>query len=163
MKWKFFSRGFFGVLLAVLPLFLPAHAQKTVESHALPAGLPVLEEAALVRAAGLPVLRRYDLDDGHGVKFRKDSAPDLGIEFRAGKVNVVWAEFPDLPASKAAINADNRKRAQAILARALGADLAARAMELSTRGKVAILRTAKHEIRVMAVFSGMHLITIAKR
>ena len=66
-------------------------------SYTLPAGLPEVKESALVKSVGLPVVSKYMLDDGYGIKFRKHGLPGFSLEFRSNRVNVAWVEFGDEP------------------------------------------------------------------
>ncbi len=99
-------------------------------TFALPAGFPELRQAALIKSVGLPVTGKYKVDDGRGIRFRKDNGEqDFNLEFRASRVNVSWMEFIDDTGKYNELNDDNNRLASKVLTVALGADLARKIFE----------------------------------
>lgn len=56
---------------------------------------PILEEAKILQVSGLEIVKRYDLDDGHGIYVQQ--SPDAAIEFRTSpaKINLALRTFPE--------------------------------------------------------------------
>ncbi len=107
-----------------------------------------LDEPGLVAAVGKPPVRRYDLDDGHGVQFRQPTEPGFALEFRQGRVNVAWIDFHDDP-SHATANAENKALAHRAFVYAAGQSTADKIMDAVATGKPARVAHGSHEFRVM--------------
>lgn len=179
-KLKEFFQGIAGLLLIgfVVWLFIPGKekesAWETAEknnkvfsdkttikvSRNLDLGYPKLDEEILVKAVGLPLVKRYKLDDGYGLKFRNDNQPPFNLEFRRNRINVAWDNFYDDPLKHGAINKENVLVAQRVLDEALGVEVGKDVIDYYKDLQPVSIETLMHQIHV-SPSRGFTLITIS--
>ena len=101
-----------------------------------------LDQAGMIAAAGIPVVREYSLDDGKGYSFLTDKCgksvcgPDFSLEFRKGRVNVYWESFNGGDGKTFEVmNAANLMQATQVLTYALGDDAARQLLESAKNGQ----------------------------
>lgn len=129
--------------------------------YTLQAGFPELNESKILKSVGIPVVKKYKLDDGYGLAFRKSDQPDFAIEFRENRVNVSWWQFKDEPKKFKKINEENEQLAQNVLTVALGSDLTNRIMEYTKQQQPVIFNSVQGPINV-SVSESSALVTIYK-
>lgn len=118
-----------------------------------------LDERGLVAAVGKKVVRRYKLDDGHGLVFRTDEQPDFNLEFRRSRVNVAWMTYPG--AAHAAINAENIDLARKAFTYALGYVAAEKIMRSVQAGERLQFERDGYKVNAMAPAGGQTLVTLS--
>ena len=118
-----------------------------------------LDERGLVAAVGKKVVRRYKLDDGHGLVFRTDEQPDFKLEFRRARVNVAWMTYPG--AAHAAINAENIDLARKAFTYALGYVAAEKIMRSVQAGERLQFERDGYKVNAMAPAGGQTLVTLS--
>ncbi|WP_295448697.1 hypothetical protein [uncultured Thiodictyon sp.] len=128
-----------------LPVPALSFIRNDVEVLALPDGLPELRQAALIKAIGLPVVSKYDDNDGRVgriLSFRKDKdEPYFYLEFQSNRVGISWREIDEKSEKFARLNKENRQLARKVLTVALGQDLANKVLEFNKRGHAVKIRT----------------------
>jgi hypothetical protein len=179
-KIKEFFQGILGLLLIgfIVWIFIPGKekesAWETAEknnkvfsdktkikvSRNLDLGYPKLDEETLVKAVGLPLVKRYTLDDGYGLKFRNEGQPTFILEFRTKRINVGWDNFYDDPIKHGSINKENVVIAQRVLDAALGIEVSKDAINFYRDLQPVSIETLMHEVYV-SPSRGYTLITIS--
>lgn len=119
-----------------------------------------LDERGLVAAVGKKVVRRYKLDDGHGLNFRTDAQPDFKLEFRRGRVNVAWMTYPE--AGMQALNTENVALARKAFTYALGDVAAEKIVRASQAGEPLRFERDGCKVNVMASSGGQTLVTLSQ-
>lgn len=142
----------------------PDAASATPLSEA-PRTVAQLDEAGLIAAVGSPVVYEVPLDDGRGLKFRpkctpQECQPAFSLEFRKGRINVVWEQYTDNAKFDAA-NAQNVQWADQVLTYALGKEATAKikasiAANTPLRGEV----LQGHKVNLMPGGGKQVLVTI---
>lgn len=118
-----------------------------------------LDERGLVAAVGKKVVRRYKLDDGHGLVFRTDEQPDFKLEFRRARVNVAWMTYPG--ASYAELNAENIELARKAFTYALGHAAAEKIMRAVQAGEPLQFERDGYKVNAMAPAGGQTLVNLS--
>ena len=118
-----------------------------------------LDEPGLVAAVGKKVVRRYKLDDGHGLAFRTDEQPDFKLEFRRSRVNVVWMTYRD--SGMQTLNAENIDLARKAFTYALGDVASAKIMRSAQAGERLEFARDGYKVNVMPSSGGSTLVTIS--
>lgn len=129
-------------------------------SRNLDLGYPKLDEETLLKVVGLPLIKRYTLDDGYGLKFRNDNQPPFNIEFRKKRINIAWNNFYDDPIKHGTINKENVVIAQRVLDAALGVEVSKDVFNFYRDLQPVSIETLMHEIYV-SPSRGYTLITIS--
>ena len=122
------------------------------------AGPARLDERGLVAAVGKKAVRRYRLDDGHGLSFRTDEQPDFKLEFRRTRVNVAWLTYRD--AGMQTLNAENIELARKALTYALGEVAAEKIMRAVSAGVRLQFERDGYKVNAMPPAGGQTLVTI---
>lgn len=144
-------RGIFNAATAAMLWLLAGGARATDPAR--------LDERGLVAAVGKKVVRRYKLDDGHGLVFRTDEQPDFNLEFRRARVNVAWMTYPG--AAHAAINAENIELARKAFTYALGYVAAEKIMRAVQAGERLQFERDGYKVNAMAPAGGQTLVTLS--
>lgn len=118
-----------------------------------------LDERGLVAAVGKKVVRRYKLDDGHGLIFRTDEQPAFKLEFRRSRVNVAWMTYPD--AAYQALNAENIELARKAFTYALGYVAAEKIIRSVQAGERLQFERDGYKVNAMAHAGGQALVTLS--
>ncbi|MDA8455276.1 hypothetical protein M4R22_10935 [Acidovorax sp. GBBC 3334] len=118
-----------------------------------------LDERGLVAAVGKKVVRRYKLDDGHGLSFRTDEQPDFKLEFRRSRVNVVWMTYRD--AGMQTLNVENTSFARKAFTYALGDVAADKIMRAMQAGERLQFERDGYVVNAMAPAGGQTLVTLS--
>ena len=118
-----------------------------------------LDERGLVAAVGKKVVRRYKLDDGHGLNFRTDEQPDFKLEFRRSRVNVAWMTYPG--AAYEALNAENIELARKALTYALGYVASEKIIGAVQTGERLQFERDGYKVSAMASAGGQTLVTLS--
>lgn len=118
-----------------------------------------LDERGLVAAVGKKVVRRYKLDDGHGLNFRTDEQPWFKLEFRRSHVNVAWMAYRD--AGMEALNAENIDLARKAFTYALGYVAAEKIMRSVQAGERLQFERDGYKVNAMAPAGGQTLVTLS--
>lgn len=144
-------RGFFAVPFAAT-FWLSAGGARAAD----PARF---DERGLVAAVGKKVVRRYQLDDGHGLNFRTDAQPWFKLEFRRARVNVAWMTYRD--AGMEALNAENIELARKAFTYALGYVAAEKIMRAIQSGERLQFERDGYKVSAMAPSGGQTLVTLS--
>lgn len=118
-----------------------------------------LDERGLVAAIGKKVVRRYKLDDGHGLNFRTEAHPWFKLEFRRTHVNVAWMTYRD--AEMQALNAENVELARKAFTCALGYVAAEKIMRAVQAGERLQFERDGYKVNAMAPAGGQTLVTLS--
>lgn len=118
-----------------------------------------LDERGLVAAVGKKVVRRYKLDDGHGLNFRTDEQPWFKLEFRHTHVNVVWMTYRD--AGMQTLNAENVELARKAFTYALGYVAAEKIMRSVQAGERLQFERDGYKVNARAPAGGQTLVALS--
>lgn len=139
---------------------IPDAASATQPSET-PRTVAQLDEAGLIAAVGSPVVYEVPLDNGRGLKFRpkytpQERQPAFSLEFRKGRINVMWEQYTDNAKFDAA-----KQWADQVLTYALGKEATAKikssiAANTPLRGEV----LQGHKVNVMPGGGTQVLVTI---
>lgn len=144
-------RGMFHAASAAMLWLVPGGARAADPAR--------LDERGLVAAVGKKVVRRYKLDDGHGLVFRTDEQPDFKLEFRRARVNVAWMTYPE--AAFQALNAENVELARKAFTYALGYVAAEKIMRAVQAGERLQFDRDGYKVNAMARVGGQTLVTLS--
>lgn len=118
-----------------------------------------LDERGLVASVGKNVVRRYKLDDGHGLNFRTDGQPDFNLEFRRALVNVAWVTYRD--ADMQALSTENIELARKAFTYAVGYVAAEKIMRAVQAGERLQFERDGYKVNARSPGGGLTLVTIS--